>query len=213
MSIQFNKTMRLSGDQYIAESHPKSMIVLHHTVGGTAKSTFEWWQKGDLKRIATAFIVERDGTVYEVFDHKYWAYHLGLNGIFGVNDKRSIGIEIASEGGLIKSSDGKLYCFDRVNPRTEFKDEYYDYGRLWRGYRYYAAYTPPQLDSVIALINCLCNIYGIKRQTPKAHYSYSSDLYEYEGVIGHHHVRGDKSDIHPGFDWNRLIEEVNLSLT
>ena len=54
-------------------------------------------RNGNPNRIATAYIVERDGTIFEVFDPRHWAFHLGLKGSQGQVDRRSIGIEIASE--------------------------------------------------------------------------------------------------------------------
>ena len=212
MELNINRTMRLTTDQYIAEEHAKGLIVLHHTVGGSALSTFNWWQKYDPKRIATAFIIERDGTIYEVFNFRYWAFHLGLKGTGGAHDRRSIGIEIASEGGLIEA-DGKLYCFDRISPRTEFTDQHYDCGYIWRGsYRYFDAYASEQIDAVIELLNYLCDTLNAPRQTPRDHLSYDPELYDFEGIIGHHHMRSDKSDIHPGFDWDRLVDECKLNL-
>lgn len=101
MPMQVDQSMRLTPDQYIPERQEKDLVVLHHTVGGTARSTFEWWQTGDREqRVATAYIIDRDGIIYEVFDPAHWAYHLGLKGAAGAHDKRSIGIELASEGGL-----------------------------------------------------------------------------------------------------------------
>ena len=121
-------------------------------------------------------------------------------------------IEIASEGGLIEA-DGKFYCFDRISPRTEFTDQYYDCGYIWRGsYRYFAAYTSEQIDAVIKLLNYLCDTLNAPRQTPRDHLSYDPELYDFEGIIGHHHVRSDKSDIQPGFDWDRLVDECKLNL-
>ncbi len=48
--------------------------MLHHTAGGSARSTFNYWN-GNATRIATAYIVERDGTIFEVFDPR----HLNLD--------------------------------------------------------------------------------------------------------------------------------------
>ena len=50
----------------------------------------------DPARIATAYLVDTDGAIYEVFDPAFWAFHLGLQGTKGKHDKRSIGIEIAT---------------------------------------------------------------------------------------------------------------------
>lgn len=203
-----NRSLRLADSRYYNTAHPKDLIVLHHTAGGSARSTFNWWQQSP-SHIATAFIIERDGEIFEFFDPKHWAYHLGLKGTRGSVDKRSIGIEIASEGGL-KESNGKLYKFDRVSASHEFKGDAYDHGSNWRGYRHFAAYTEGQVKSAILLTRHLLDEFGIERVTPKDHNNFSEGHKAFRGVIGHHHVRSDKSDLHPGFDWKRLISECSL---
>lgn len=107
--VKINQTIRLEKKDYIESETQKDLIVLHHTIGARALSTINYW-KTDPRRIATAYIIERDGEVFEVFDPKFWAFHLGLEGSGGAVDKRSVGIEIASEGGLTER-DGKLYCY------------------------------------------------------------------------------------------------------
>ncbi len=98
--MNINRTLRLSPDQYYRDVVPKTQLYLHHTVGGSAVSTFKYWQS-TAERVATAYIIERDGTVYEVFDPHYWAHHLGLKIPQNVQcNKQSIGIELASEGAL-----------------------------------------------------------------------------------------------------------------
>jgi hypothetical protein len=70
--------------------------------------------------------VERDGTVFEVFDPRFWAFHLGLAGTGGRVDRRSIGIEIASEGWL-EERGGELLAIGRP-----FGGAVYDHGGPWR---------------------------------------------------------------------------------
>jgi N-acetyl-anhydromuramyl-L-alanine amidase AmpD len=205
-----NRTIRLEAKDYIGAQTPKDLIVLHHTVGATAKSTIDYW-KSDPQRIATAFVIERNGEIYEVFDPKNWAFHLGLKGTGGAVDKRSIGIEIASEGGLIQRN-GKLYCFDKVSDRTLFKQEYYDHGMPWRGYRFYDAYSEAQITAIIKLVNLLCKQFKIPKSTPANHLDADDGYRQFAGILGHHHLRPDKSDIHPGFPWQRVIDEVGLAL-
>ena len=209
MSLEINRVHQLSADQYIPEEISKDLIVLHHTVGGSASSTVRWWEQSD-DRIATAYVIDRDGTVFELFDPKHWAYHLGLKGTRGAHDRRSIGIELASEGGLLFSED-RYYCFDRMDPRTEFDGQVYDHGLAWRdSYRYFAAYTDPQVDSTIMLVDELCERFEIPRQTPEDHFSWEPALKDYRGVAGHHHLRRDKTDLHPGFPWSRLVAQCRL---
>ncbi len=208
--MQINKSVRLENKDYIQTETSKDLIVLHHTVGGSALSTIDYW-KSDPDRIATAYVIERDGVIFEVFDPKYWAFHLGLKGSAGAVDKRSIGIEIASEGGLIQR-DGNLYCFGRVSERTLFKQEYYDHGMPWREYRFFDAYSDAQIAAIVELVNHLCDQFKIPRKTPARHFDFDDGYREFTGIIGHHHVRTDKSDVHPGFSWQRLVEECRLEL-
>ncbi|MGD9900390.1 MAG: N-acetylmuramoyl-L-alanine amidase [Calditrichaceae bacterium] len=213
MIPEFNTNLRLSRDQYFLDAGYKNLIVLHHTAGGSAVSTFYWWQNYDPRRVATAYIVERDGTIYEIFNPAYWAFHLGLAGSGGIHDRRSIGIELASEGGLIARG-SRFYAFDRVSPATEFTGDVFDYGKKWRNsYRFFAAYTEAQLIATTELVNYLCANYQVPRRTPVAHIDYIPGAREYRGIIGHHHVRADKTDLHPGFDWNILIQKCDLNVT
>lgn len=199
-----DRTLRLSDDQYFQEEHPKDLIVLHHTAGASARSTFNWWQEGDSKRIATAYVVERDGTIFEVFDPRFWAFHLGLQGTRGRVDRRSVGIELASEGWLEEGDDG-LRAFGRP-----FEGEVYHHGSEWRGHRHFAAYTDEQVASAIVLVNHLCELFAVPRRTPADHEGFDSALFEFQGIVGHHHVRADKTDLHPGFPWDRLVEEARI---
>ena len=199
--MQFSDAFKLNPGQFVDETHKKSLVVLHHTVGGSAKSTVNYWNS-DEKRIGTAFVVERDGTIYRTFPEDKWAYHVGSK-LGNDIDRRSIGIEIASEGGL-KEVDGKLYCFDVVSPRTQFRGDVYNHGAPWRGFRCFAAYTDQQIEATLQLVDYLCNKFGIPKTVPKIN-DYNKSHYNHIGIIGHYHVRADKSDIHPGFPLNRIV--------
>jgi len=140
--MNINTSLRLSKDQYYSTKFTKKQIYLHHTIGGSALSTFEYWQKST-ERIGTAYLVERDGTIYQVFDDEGWAYHLGLKIIGNTKyNRESIGIELCSEGALrsgqelnkillqsgigVKFLDNYLYAFDidktSTGPITWFKN-------------------------------------------------------------------------------------------
>lgn len=205
-----DRTLRLYPDQYYRRRHAKDLIVLHHTSGGSAASTVSWWNSNP-SHVAAPYIVERDGTIHEVFDPEYWAYHLGLRGTGGSIDRRSIGIEIANEGGLLEHG-GKHYRFDRILKSHEFNGSLYRHPANWRGYRSYAAYTPEQIDAVIRLTDYLLDRFRIPRKTPVRHDAYDASLQSFSGVLGHHHLRLDKSDVHPGFPWGRLVGECGLGV-
>jgi len=214
MPISINRDLRLPDSEYFPSRDAKSGICLHHTLGGTARSTFNWW-RDDRNHVGTAYIIARDGTVHEVFDPHCWAWQFGIRWPYDQKiafEKRIIGIEIASEGGL-KEHHGNLYCFDRINERTlKNRDEAFDYGEAFRGYRYFDKYEAAQIDSLCELVNDLCGQYNIPRQTPEDHYKYYGErLGQFKGIIGHTMVRKDKSDPAPDQSmWDTLISRCAL---
>jgi hypothetical protein len=215
MALQIDKTLRLPDGEFHNSTNKKTGICLHHTVGGSAKSSFNWWLN-DQKMVGTAYIIARDGTIHEVFDPQKWAWQFGFKWASDKKikfEKRFIGIEIASEGGLTESN-GKLYSFDVVSPKT-LKDpaEVFDYKKPYRGYRYFDKYEPAQIDSVVKLVNHLFDKFNIERNVPKNYLEYYGEkLEDFNGIIGHVNVRTDKSDPLPDKNfWERVITDCNLN--
>lgn len=214
MPVSINRDLRLPDSEYFGSRENKSGICIHHTVGGSARSTFNWW-RDDKNIIGTAYLIAWDGTVHEVFDPDCWAWQFGLNWPAEEKiafEKRFVGVEIASEGGLIEN-EGNLYCFDRISDRTlKKRNEAFDYGQIYRGYRYFDKYEAAQIDSLAELINDLCGQFHIPRETPVEHFQfYGENLKKFKGIIGHAHIRADKSDPAPDLSmWNTLIEKCRL---
>jgi len=236
-SLSINRSLRLTDDQYFKEETVKTNICLHHTVGGSAASTFKYWQ-GNPDRVATSYIIERDGTIYEVFDPMYWAHHLGLklpkNTVY---NKRTIGIELASEGALrsgqelnLKSNTTNfdtnyLYAFDiDTPPFVSAKKLYHLYNddvnghKFWnngiqfRGYMFFDEYDEPQVVATIALVLHLCEQFSIPKQLiPNADkFAFTEWILsnDWKGIYTHVNVRADKSDLAPCWDWNRLRDAL-----
>jgi hypothetical protein len=85
----------------------------------------------------------------------------------------------------------------------------------WRGYRWFDAFDPAQLDSLVDLVCHLCDTFAIPKRVPGGflHY-YGEDLADFQVVIGHSMVRRDKSDPAPmGALWERLVFECGLAPT
>lgn len=207
-------TLRMPKTEYVPEAVEKTGIVLHHTVGGSARGSFEWWlqqrnAKGQRERVGTAYIIERDGVIYEVFPPECWAHHLGIGD--ASFDARTIGIELASEGALVPADDQLLAFY---NPKTKrgrtHEDPVVDLGRTWRGYRYFDAYDPAQIISLLALVDWLCDQHRIPRRCPGDAWEFRNEWRRFEGVFSHSHVRPDKSDIHPLGPWRELQTYARL---
>lgn len=231
-TLTISRQWRLIDDQYFKDETNKTQIVLHHTVGGTARSTFEYWQ-GNPDRIATSYIIDRDGTIYEVFDPLYWAFHLGLklpkNIIY---NQCSIGIELASEGPLRSGKElnsqltngafnvDYLYAFDiDVKPFKNAVKLYHLYNDQnkffnctvnFRGYGFFDLYDEPQIVSTIKLVKHLCEQFSIPRILIPNKDKLEFDLrtLDHKGIITHANCRKDKTDLSPAWDWDRFEKEL-----
>lgn len=200
--LVIDRSLRLPNDQFYPESFPKKQIYIHHTVGGSAKSSFNHWLQDPLK-VGTAFLIDRDGTIFEVFDPRYWCHHLGLKHKRNTQlNQHSIGIELASEGALQKV-DGVLRAFDG---KAVFRDAYIDNQELWRGYQYFDQYDPPQMDSLYNLIQYLCEQHSVPKKCidQKESTIYDEKFFDFNGILGHCNVRVDKTDPHPRFRFDYL---------
>ena len=147
--------------QYVNEITFKDSVILHHTAGGNYKGTIaHWLSKPD--RVATHFLIDRDGTIVQVLPLECWAYHLGvsssdnkINRILKKNserlDKKSISIELCSYGQLTKKGD-KFYTIYK-NEIPEEKVAKLEYS--FRGFDYFEKYTEEQLRSLKKLLEQL----------------------------------------------------------
>ena len=196
----YNMHHLLDDNQFYQEETPKERIVLHHTAGGSARSSIEWWnQKPD--RVSTPYLIDRNGDILETFSPKKWAYALGINSSSA--EKKSIHIEIANRGWLVEHKGGIYY---QVGSKLQrFDGEYVRYKQDHRGHKIYEKYTKEQVASVVALIDYLNSEFklGIPGSQIKEFWHY--DFNSKKKIISHTTLRKDKSDIHPQPD---LIQAI-----
>ncbi len=196
--------------EFFPEIVDKDLIVLHFTAGQSAQSAFNTWMNSP-ERVATAYLVDPDGTIYELFDPSYWAFHLGVKGTGGVHDKRSIGIEIVNVGPLKRSASdpdrldwwpnnwGTPWC--RLTEAARYVRAPY------RGMEYFASFPEAQTTAVARLTTHLCERFGVPKIIPPRTRRKTCDMSYYgarKGVVAHQNLRADKWDVGPAFDWERL---------
>lgn len=222
------KKFRLPGHDYVAEATTKNLLVVHFTAGMSASGAVSQFRTGMAKdlatgamrydRIATAYVLDLSGIVYELFDPTYWAYHLKA----GVpNEQRSIGIEVVNPGALMEDRGDASFLnwWPPADPgsgaalfRTRFcgKQEHDRYvEQTWRGFRFWAAFTEEQRRALPPLVKYLCAAHNIPaRVSPRQRWlpakSDRSYFDQFTGVAGHHHFRDDKFDPGPAWDWSLL---------
>lgn len=206
------KTLRISksdlpvGD-YWNQVFPKELIVLHFTAGYSAQAAINTF-KGP-GRVATPYVIDIDGTIYQLYSSDVWAYHLGIPGKLNDNyywEKHSVGIEIVNIGPIWKRNDG-MYK-DYVG--RSYKKEQIIEGKI-RDADGGVIFPEIQMRSVIDLVEHLIVKYNIPRQIPKDKLSYQlPKMKGFKGVITHSMVRNDKYDTGVALPYEKLITGCNL---
>jgi N-acetyl-anhydromuramyl-L-alanine amidase AmpD len=210
---------------YHSVEHPKKRIVLHFTAGHI-RSDLSALTRQDY-HVSVAFVIGRNGTIYQLFSSKYWSGHIG-KGLGNTNtgnaqDKATIGIELSNYGYLTER-DGNLETFySRVkdkNGKVAPVDVYCSLSETqayekshapFRNQSYYATHTEAQYNSLIILLRYLTAQYNIPRAfLPEAkRFRTTEDVLNFNGIVSHINYRVDgKWDIGPAFDWTRVIAGV-----
>lgn len=145
ISLDDEDLQSVEWDKYYKEEYTKKQIALHHTVSGPGiRGDLKTWKQYK-SHIATCVIIERDGTINQLFSSKYWGYHLGAGKT--ILDKQSIGIELDSWGQL-EERDGQLYTvYD-----TKVDVDTVHYAKGFRGEQLFEAYSYKQLRSLGELL-------------------------------------------------------------
>ena len=206
---------------YYAQKHKKEKIVLHFTVGHL---------RGDINslsspkrgHVSTAFVVARDGGIYQLHSSAHWSYHLGRGALGGngTGSKKGIGIEISNYGPLTKRGNNLETAYSSTPGRDIYctladTDQYIKLDKPYRGYSYYTAYTDEQYHAIIVLLRYLTASYKIPRKfVPEADRfkTTTATSSNFKGIHSHVNYRKDKFDIGPAFDWDRVVAGVTAEV-
>lgn len=191
--------------QYVKETTKKSGIVLHHTVGGSASSTFNFW--GNTKeRVATHFLIERDGTVIQCLPLEDWAFHIFIgspgNKISkkykqkgSEYDRSLIGIELCSYGPLTLRNDNFYTIYNNQIDKSKVAKVNY------RGSQYWEDYTDEQVESlrklILDLVPKMVQPFELKNDYTDIFDINKDALNLVSGIYSHTSYRTDKSDCAP----------------
>ena len=201
----------------------KNQLVLHHTVSGdnVDSSVNHWLNHWKLKgeKIATAFIINRRGEIYQLFSTDYWAGHIGAGSKL---NQRSIGIELASWGWL-KFRDGAWYP-DNKNAAPIPEQDQIIYSPPFFGFERFERYTQAQIDATRQVI------LAISKGHPNIDLTYRDDMFgifnpstnQYErtpdalagitGIWSHTAYRLDKSDVHPQPELIQMLQGLRRDI-
>ncbi len=210
------KSIQLPEDQYVKTETIKTQIILHHTVspGNNSMADIKYWLSTK-ERIATHVIIQQDGTIYQCFNSKYWASHLGVEkevfltmkveNLNSLLDKHSLSVELDSLGPV--DENGKSLAY----PTSNFvAKEIATYENPFRGYNHYEEYTQEQIDSLEMLLRYWGQKFNIPLTYDPRMWDICKDaLRGVPGIWAHVSYRRDKSDCHPSERLIKMLQSLD----
>jgi len=174
---------------------PIEAVVYHYTGSTRPNPTKRWLTKKDEYYQSAHFLVERDGTVWQLaaLDERTWHAGGKSSKLFGAGNTngRTIGIEIMNVGPVVH--DGSMYRTLFNKPFTGRPVNAPEAYALEHGYGLWEAYEEPQVLSVIELTRLLKREFPILAREPETR------------LIGHEDVDPSrKMDPGPVFPWDRI---------
>jgi N-acetyl-anhydromuramyl-L-alanine amidase AmpD len=201
---------RLNNNQFIKEHTKKTQLFLHFTASGpNARGVINFWNSNE-PQIATPYVIDGAGEIFECYNPDFWSYHLGIKGTRGKLDKTSIGIEICSYGPLKKKGD-KFYAWPEDYSKVVVPYEnVYSLDRDFRGFKFFEGFNESQIRSLESLLETLIKHYEIDIQSSIDYnwFDFNEDVINHAipGIWSHSTVRKDKFDIYPD---DRVLEMLN----
>ena len=212
MSLIIN-SLDFPKEQYFQEETLKNQVVLHHTASPASgiEGDLDWW-KTTKERVATHFIIAYDGRVYQLFDLKYWAYHINLahpsntlpsayktfNQSTKIN-QHSVGIELDAAGAVTRKNGRYMTWYNKEIPENEV----YKLEKSFRGSLFFQRYSDAQLESLNLLLAKLkldlkLDLSDWKKEKKTAIFDINASAYTGKsGIYSHVSYQDNKNDCYP----------------
>lgn len=148
--MRINKLQYSHGITCVTE---KKCIVIHGTASGSMEDAKAAFQKNG---VSVPFIIDRDGTIYQLYDEKFLHWHAGSN--FREISKKSIGIEMVCWNHVkYKKDHAETWTGEKI-PISECKSLQY------RGENLFNIITKEQHKALEELLSFLCGKYHIQKR-------------------------------------------------
>lgn len=172
----------------------KRQIVIHHTAGAdNGEGIYQGWERDQMASVATSIVINRSGKTFKGFDESMWAHHLGtkLPNNTALN-QASIAVELTNWGAATFQNGQYLNYLDRPLPANDLVEV------SFRQYKYWQAYTAPQLQTLEYWIVLNASRFNIPLD-------YQEDMWDVTpratngqaGIFTHVSYRRDKLDCSP----------------
>jgi hypothetical protein len=185
--VRANKALKFSS---LGKRTETRGVVLHHTGGRRGvEGVFQTLQG---KGYSVHFVIEADGTIWQLADAALRCAHAGTANGF------TVGVEVVNHAGPKN--------LPRDAHREIVREEIH--GRE----RDAATFTVPQVQSSLALTHALCKAFGLPHRVPEREGKLvtevlsKAEMRSFRGVLGHFHIKETKRD--PGLVVLRAIQAL-----
>jgi len=209
--IQWDKIVNLNDENNLAlpkecyrsvqggKARP-TMVVTHWDAALSAQSCYKILKK---RGISSHFVIDNDGTIYQMVDTQHVAWHAGIKRVNTV----SIGIDFSNAYYLKYQNYYKKKGF---GSRPILEDSKV-HGRKLKPH---LGYYPVQIEAYKALLKCLSAHYGIELKCPLGAdgdmlcgISQAAASGKFKGVVSHYHLTSRKIDC-AGLKIDEIIKQI-----
>jgi len=177
-----------------------TMVVTHWDAALSAKSCYNILKKRD---ISSHFVIDNDGTIYQMVDTQNIAWHAGIRRVNNV----SVGIDFSNAYYLKYQG---YYRKKGFGNRPVLSDSQV-HGRKLKSH---LGYYPIQVEAYKALLKCLNSYYGIELKCPREVtgrmlWGVSKEAAEgkFKGIVSHYHLTTRKIDC-AGLQIDEIIKQI-----
>lgn len=174
-----------------------SLLVIHYTGGGPARSSAEWFRSPqNTARTSAHLVIDRNGDVIQCVPLNGIAHHAGRGQWRGWRDlnRRSFGLELANWGPLSRTAAGWVTRTGISIPNPVLATHRHGNPDGTRNPVGWEPYPPVQVNTAVAVAQALIRQYGPLE------------------IVGHDDIApGRKSDPGPAFDMARFRQLVTVS--
>ena len=186
------KDFNIGEDNFYKEVYKKERIVLGNSFSSDMSYTKGWSLRngGDYKKTA-AFTIDKDGTIYQHYNPKYYSEFLGDD-----TDKSTILINLVNEGWLTQRMDG-YYNLRNESYLGDVVEKY------WRGLDFWVNYTDEQYESLRLLLLDLMKKFDIYERVVSDN-TKKTKTSKLNGMLTKSNFSDRFTDLSPTFDFNNL---------
>jgi len=202
-----DSTYTLPEKNYNKVETNKKRIVIGNSFSIDMQHYTGWLTKynGKYKK-TSAYTIDINGEIHQHFNPKYYSEVTGNNDF----DESTILILIENEGWLIKDLNQENKYITYVGNIYNRADEVFV--KKWRHNKYWAPYKQEQFDSLLGLLEELCNQFNIPKNVVP-HNTKIYNGYSYEGVLYKGNLNKYFTDVNPSWDFLKIKDKLELNLT